>query len=35
MIIWDERKRRKVLKDHGVDIAKIEDMLDDPFAGRL
>ena len=32
MIIWDERKRRKVLKDHGVDIAKIEDMLDDPFA---
>ena len=32
MITWDESKRRKVLKDHGVDIAKIEDILDDPFA---
>ena len=32
MITWDERKHKKVLKDHGVDIAKIEDILDDPFA---
>ena len=32
MITWDERKRQKVIKDHSVDIAKIEDILDDPFA---
>lgn len=32
MITWDEAKRRNVLKDHGVEIAKIEDILDDPFA---
>jgi len=32
MITWGESKRRQVLKDHGVDIAKIEDILDDPFA---
>lgn len=32
MITWDEQKRKKVLRDHSVDIAKIEDILDDPFA---
>lgn len=32
MITWHEKKRQKVIKDHGVDIAKIEDILDDPFA---
>jgi uncharacterized DUF497 family protein len=32
MITWDEKKRKQVIKDHGVDLAKIEDLLDDPFA---
>ncbi len=32
MITWDEKKRRKVIRDHSVDIAKLEDILDDPFA---
>lgn len=32
MITWDEKKRRKVIKDHGVDFVKIEDVLDDPNA---
>ncbi len=32
MITWDEKKRQKVIKDHGVDFEKVEDVLDDPFA---
>ena len=32
MITWDESKRRKVLKDHGVDLAKIADVFIDPHA---
>ncbi len=32
MITWDEKKRRQVIKDHGIDFKKIEDVLDDPFA---
>ena len=31
-VTWDEKKRRQVINDHGVDLAKIEDVLDDPFA---
>lgn len=32
MITWDESKRKKVIKDHGIDFKKIEDIFDDPFA---
>lgn len=32
MIIWDEVKRRKVIRDHGIDFSKLEDVFDDPFA---
>ncbi|HQU92915.1 MAG TPA: BrnT family toxin [Pyrinomonadaceae bacterium] len=31
-VTWDEKKRKQVIKDHGVDLAKIEDILDDPYA---
>jgi uncharacterized DUF497 family protein len=31
-VTWDEKKRKQVIKDHGVDLARIEDVLDDPFA---
>lgn len=30
MITWDEAKRRKVIRDHGIDFAQIEDVFDDP-----
>lgn len=30
-MIWDEAKRQLVIKEHGVDFAKIEDIFDDPF----
>ena len=32
MITWDETKRKKVIKDHGIDFRRIEDVFDDPFA---
>jgi uncharacterized DUF497 family protein len=32
MITWDEKKCKKVIKNHGIDFAKIEDIFDDPFA---
>ena len=32
MITWDERKRRKVIRDHAVDFGKAGDIFDDPFA---
>ncbi|MGH9948296.1 MAG: BrnT family toxin [Pyrinomonadaceae bacterium] len=31
MITWDEEKREKVIKDHGIDFARIKDLFDDPF----
>ena len=31
MITWDEAKRRKNLKDHGIDLAKIADVFDSPM----
>lgn len=34
MITWDEKKRQRVIKDHGVDFAKIEDAFRDPSARR-
>ena len=32
MITWDEFKRRRVIKKHGVDLAKVGDVFSDPFA---
>lgn len=32
MITWDEKKRRRVIKEHGVDFEKIIDVFNDPFA---
>ncbi len=32
MIIWDEKKRRQVIKNHGVDLGKIADIFEDAFA---
>jgi len=32
MFIWDETKREQVIKEHGVDFAKIADIFNDPFA---
>ncbi len=32
MITWDEKKRKRVIRDHGVDFEKIEDVFADPFA---
>jgi uncharacterized protein len=32
MFVWDESKREKVIKDHGIDFAKIGGVFDDPFA---
>lgn len=31
MFVWDEKKRRKVLADHGVDFGWIGEAFDDPF----
>ncbi len=28
---WDENKREKVIAEHKVDFAKIQDVFDDPF----
>jgi uncharacterized DUF497 family protein len=30
MIAWDEKKRKQVLKDHGVDFSRLEDVFEDP-----
>lgn len=32
MITWEEKKRRMVIKNHGIDFEKIEDVFDDPYA---
>lgn len=32
MVTWDEKKRKKVIEAHGVDLAKIADIFDDPHA---
>ena len=32
MFKWNEAKRQKVIKEHKVDFAKIEDIFDDPFS---
>lgn len=29
---WDEKKREKVIAEHKIDFAKIEDVFDDTFA---
>ena len=31
MFVWDESKRRKVIKNHNVDFALLLDVFDDPF----
>jgi uncharacterized DUF497 family protein len=30
-ISWDESKREKVIKDHGIDLQRVVDVFDDPF----
>jgi len=32
MVTWDEKKRKQVIRDHGVDFARIADVFQDPFA---
>lgn len=32
MITWDEEKRERVIIDHGIDLADIEDVFDDAYA---
>jgi uncharacterized DUF497 family protein len=32
MFYWDETKREKVIREHGIDFAEITDIFDDPFA---
>ena len=32
MITWDEKKRLRVIKDHGIDFEKIVDVFADEFA---
>jgi uncharacterized DUF497 family protein len=32
MFVWDEEKRKQVIKEHGVDFAKIADVFDDVFS---
>lgn len=32
MFVWDEAKRKRVIKEHGVDFAEIEDVFEDAFA---
>ncbi len=31
MFVWDESKRRKVIREHKVDFALLIDVFDDPF----
>ena len=32
MFSWDESKREKVIAEHSIDFARIEDVFDDPFS---
>ena len=32
MITWDEKKRIQVIKDHGVDLARLSEVMEAPFA---
>ena len=32
MFVWDEPKRKRVLEEHGIDFARIEDVFDDAFS---
>ncbi len=32
MFTWDDKKRKQVIKDHGVDLAKIADLFEDTHA---
>lgn len=32
MFVWDKSKRQQVIKEHGVDFAKIEDIFEDVFS---
>ncbi len=32
MFVWNESKRKKVIKEHGVDFASIKDIFDDVFS---
>jgi uncharacterized DUF497 family protein len=32
MITWDEKKRKQVIKDHGIDFSMAKEVFDDPFA---
>jgi uncharacterized DUF497 family protein len=32
MVTWDEKKRKQVIEDHGIDFGKISDVFQDPFA---
>ena len=32
MVTWDEKKRKQVIKDHGIDFGKIADVFQDQFA---
>lgn len=32
MFVWDETKRKQVIKEHGVGFAKIADVFDDVFS---
>lgn len=31
MITWDETKRERVIKDHGIDLDEIKDVFDDAY----
>ncbi len=31
-ITWDERKRKRVIRDHGIDFGRISNIFEDPFA---
>ena len=32
MFVWNEAKRRRVIEEHRIDIAFLDDAFDDPFA---
>ncbi len=32
MITWDEKKRRQVIRDHGIDLGRVAEVFEDPFA---
>ncbi len=32
MFIWDERKRKQVIREHAVDFEKIKDVFEDAFS---